>query len=85
MKLEKFEFISDNLKSFIIEENICNYCDIGEANSSGLGLSIKEATPISTNISASNGSVSCNIIAFKTKNKKYSISVSNIDVKKCKK
>lgn len=85
MKLEKFEFISDNLNGFIIEEKICNYCGIGEADSSGLRHYIKEATPISTNISASNGSVSCNIIAFRTKDKKYTISVSNIDVKKRKK
>lgn len=82
MKIENFEFVIDHLSGYEIEESICNCCGIGDANSSGLGHFINEATPTTVNISASNGSVSCCVVAYKTVENKYTVSVSNVDITK---
>lgn len=82
MKIENFEFIVDRLSAFVIEEKICDHCRIGDPNSSNLKPFINEAERQIAIISASNGSVSCHIIAYKIEENKYTVSVTNIDITK---
>lgn len=78
MKREDFEFNISNLNPCSIENNICNYCNIGYANTSNINKDMYQ----NAYIHASEGNVSCHIIVCETKDKKYNIKVSSIDVKK---
>lgn len=81
MRREDFEFTIPKINPLRIEEKICDYCDVGYTHSSNVNKNMIQ----NRYIYASDGSVSCHIIIYETKDKKYNVSVSNIDVKKHKK
>lgn len=82
MKIDNFKFETDSLGCYSIEDGICRGCGLYEPESSDLGLYAVEGKHQNVNIFSKNGSVSCRILACKGKEKKYTVSVSAIDVKK---
>lgn len=79
--MEGFEFESDSLSYGTIENEICDYYNLGYANSSTfMELSVGKGQRIS--ISAEKGYISCFINAYQKKDsERYIVTISQIDIK----
>lgn len=80
MEYNGFEFTTKSLHAFSIEDKICNYYDMGGADSSGFsGLSIEHSENLI--IYAEKGRIECSASAYPIKDSdSYTVKISNVNI-----
>lgn len=75
-----FEFETSNISYMSLESAICNFCRIGEPDSSNLSPSISPTFIGRVRIYAQNGRVECNINITPVKPSGYNVKVTGVTV-----
>ena len=80
MKIDDFEYETDDLSFYILEEQICYACGDSDPQSSNLNWKSEAEEHKTVTLITEKHSISCYISICKGMNKKYSVQVRNISM-----
>ena len=79
MKVNDFEYETDDLSSYKLEEQICYACGDSTPQSSNLNWKLEAEEHKVVTLLTEKHSISCYVLICKGLNKKYSVQVRNIN------